>query len=67
MIANYYTKPLQGRSFKIFSGVIMVYSHVDTLLTLDLPIEDRFEKGNKSKLTEKNQSRDPKIDFTLTQ
>ena len=30
VIGKYSTKPLQGKAFKIFFGVIMGYSHVDT-------------------------------------
>ena len=45
MTADYFTKPLQGNIFKIFRDVIMEFSHVDTLLTTDLPIKERVEKG----------------------
>ena len=54
MIVEYFTKPLQGKAFKIFCDVIMGYSHVDTLLTEDLSIKERIEKVNNSKMIEKS-------------
>ena len=41
MIADCFTKPLQVKAFNIFRDVIMEYAHVDTLLTVYLPIKER--------------------------
>ena len=54
MIADYFTKPLQGKDFSIFCDVIMGYSNVDTLLTEDIPIKRRVKKVTKVKLLKIN-------------
>ena len=46
MIAEYFTKLLQEKYFKIFCDFIMGYSHVDTLLTADLSIKEHVENFN---------------------
>ena len=51
--SDYFTKPLQAKAFKLFCDVIMRYYHVNTLLTMDLPIKEPVEKGNKIKMIEK--------------
>ena len=53
MIADYFTKPLQGKAFQIFSDLIMGFFHIDTLVTAFLPINDHFEKGSRIKIIEK--------------
>ena len=54
MVADYFTKSLQGKDFNIFHDMIMKYYHVDSFLTLDLPINERVEKVYKIKLIEKS-------------
>ena len=45
MIADYFTKPLQGKMFKLFRDVIMGYAHVDSILNSDIPqIKERVGK-----------------------
>ena len=47
MLADYYTKPLQGNVFRRFRDVIMGYTHINNLL-LDptLLLKERVEKSN---------------------
>ena len=54
MISDYFTKPLQGKAFKIFYDVIMGYAHINTFLTADLPIKERVEKFKNIKMIEKS-------------
>ena len=45
MIADYFTKPLQGGLFKLFRALIMGYSHVDDILKeIDIAAKERVEK-----------------------
>ena len=42
MVADYFTKPLQGRMFTLFRNVIMGYTHISKLIEL-IPIKERVE------------------------
>ncbi len=42
MVADYFTKPLQGRMFTLFRNVIMGYTHISELIKL-IPIKERVE------------------------
>ena len=45
MLADFFTKPLQGNLFRVFGDVILGYNHVDTLKREPLvPIEERVGK-----------------------
>ena len=57
VIADYFTNPLQGKAFKTFFDVIMGYAHINNLLTVDLPIEERVEKETRLNLLKNKQSR----------
>ena len=51
MIANYFTKPLQGNLLKLFCYLIMVYKHNgDFLKDIESTAEERV--GNQNKVTE---------------
>ena len=39
MLADYFTKPLQGRLFHLFRAVIMGWAHIDTLKSSSTPKE----------------------------
>ncbi len=45
MLADFFTKPLQGSLFKRFKRVVMGLDHVSTLWSMNqIPIEERVEK-----------------------
>ena len=47
MLADYFTKPLQGNVFRRFRAVIMGYVHInDLLLDPNLKLKERVEKLN---------------------
>ena len=47
MLADYYTKPLQGNVFRRFRAVIMGYVHInDLLLDPNFKLKERVEKLN---------------------
>lgn len=44
MLADFFTKPLQGNLFRRFKAVVLGHQHVDTLHdTIDQPLEERVE------------------------
>ena len=46
MIADYFTKPLQGKMFKMFRYLIMVYVNVnDILQAIELSLKESVEKS----------------------
>ena len=48
MIADYFTKPLQGKQFRLFRDLIMGYMHInDFLKEIDRSIKERVEKQKK--------------------
>ena len=48
MVADFFTKPLQGNLFRKFRDVIMGTHHMDTLaLDLPLPLEERVGDTNR--------------------
>ena len=48
MLADYFTKPLQGNVFRRFRDVIMGKTHInDLLLDPDFKIKERVEKVSK--------------------
>ena len=54
LMITYFIKSLQGKALSIFCYVTMVYAHSVTLLTVDHPIKECVEKGNKIKMIEKS-------------
>ena len=45
MLANYFTKPLQGKAFKLFRDLIMGYAPISTILdAIALSAKERVEK-----------------------
>ncbi len=48
MLADYFTKPLQGKLFRMFRDVIMGYRHINELL-LDptFPLKERVENRDR--------------------
>jgi len=56
MLADFFTKPLQGSLFERFRKVLMGHAHIDTLSSLSLlPAEERVEGSDKQGATEKNE------------
>ena len=52
MLADYFTKPLQGNVFRRFRDVIMGKTHInDLLLDPDFKIKERVEKVSKIMIT----------------
>ena len=51
MIADYFTKPLQGKLFKLFCYLIMVYKHTGDFLE-DIESTAKESVGNQNKVTE---------------
>jgi hypothetical protein len=50
MVADFFTKPLQGSLFKKFRDVIMGHKHMDTLALLaPMPLEERVGKTRQSR------------------
>ena len=47
MIADYMSKPLQGKLFVSFRDVIMGWQHISTLFDIFGPTEERVEKGGR--------------------
>ena len=48
MLADYFTKPLQGKLFRRFREVIMGYIHInDLLLDPTFPLKERVENRDK--------------------
>ena len=43
MVADFFTKPLQGKKFHFFRAVVMGYKHIDELITW-LDPKERVEK-----------------------
>ena len=49
MIADYFTKPLQGNLFKLFRDIIMVYKHIgDILADIESTAKERVRNQNKA-------------------
>jgi hypothetical protein len=52
MLADFFTKPLQGSLFEKFRKVLMGHAHIDTLSSLSLlPTEERVGEENKTEQT----------------
>ena len=50
MIADYFTKPLQGRQFTLFRDLIMGYKHIDDILSeIRSAAKERVEKRMKNR------------------
>ncbi len=51
MLADFFTKPLQGSLFRKFSDVVLGYKHIDTLLEEeDTLVEDDEEDSAKERI-----------------
>jgi hypothetical protein len=48
MIADYMSKPLQGKLFQIFRNVLMGWAHINTLYDFFAPTEERVENNGKT-------------------
>jgi hypothetical protein len=60
MLADFFTKPLQGSLFKLFRDVIMGYQPITDLYTIvDTSVKERVEKTNF-----KNETNESKTDIT---
>jgi len=60
MLADFFTKPLQGSLFERFRQVLMGHAHISTLSTLSLvPIEERVEGENRAIGTKEQGNQDP--------
>jgi hypothetical protein len=45
MLADFFTKPLQGHLFRKFKAVLLGHAHIDTLILNPMaPVEERVEK-----------------------
>ena len=51
MIADYFTKPSQGKLFKLFCDLIMGYKHIGDILA-DIESTAKERVGNQNKVTE---------------
>ena len=51
MIADYFTKPLQGNLFKLFCDIIIVYKYIGDILA-DIESTAKEPVGNQNKVTE---------------
>ena len=54
MLADFFTKPLQGELFRRFRDVIMGYKHIDTLLNMPItkkPSKERVEEDGTTNMT----------------
>ena len=58
MLADYFTKPLQGRIFRAFRQVIMGYKSISWLKTELSLNKERVEKTNKLNLYRENSSKE---------
>ena len=61
MLADFFTKPLQGKLFRRFRDVIMGHKHISTLMSMDLTKstpKERVEKNTST--TNTNQTRTTK-------
>ena len=46
MIDDFFTKPLKGKTFKMFRDLIMAYVHInDILQAIDLSAKERVDKS----------------------
>ena len=51
MLADFFTKPLQGKAFKVYRDVLMGYAHLDTLNSLTpSSIKERVEISDENKI-----------------
>ena len=50
MIADYFTKPLKGKLFKLFRDLIMGYKHIGDILA-DIKSTAKEHVGNQNKVT----------------
>ena len=48
MVADFFTKPLQGRMFKIFRDIVMGYRPIKDVIN-EIPIKERVENTNKNR------------------
>ena len=53
MISDYFTKPLQGKLFKLFRDIIMGYKHIGDILA-DIESNAKERVGNQNKVPEKS-------------
>ena len=53
MVADFFTKPLQGRMFKFFRDVVMGYKTMEEIL-FDISIKERVEDKNKNRIVSEN-------------
>lgn len=50
MLANYFTKALQGSLFRTFRNIVMGYTHIDTiLLDPSYPLKERVENTDQNR------------------
>jgi len=67
MLADFFTKPLQGSLFRKFRDVIVGYTHFNTLRTTAVaPSEERVGKGVQNKWREANDRRSTGITEKMT-
>ena len=55
MISYYFTKPFQGKLFKLFNDIIMGYKHIVYILA-DIEFNSKECAGNQNKVTKKFKS-----------
>ena len=56
MLADFFTKPLQGTIFRRFRDVIMGHAHIDTLINMDIEkmtSKERVDKSDREEATPK--------------
>lgn len=49
MLADFFTKPLQGRKFHLFRNVLMGYASISSLNDADTSIKERVEMINENR------------------
>jgi hypothetical protein len=66
MLADFFTKALQGNLFRTFRDIIMGYIHIDTiLLDPSYPLKERVENTNKNRIVSENEEhKKPRVQMT---
>ena len=63
MVADFFTKPLQGNLFRKLRDIILGYKHISELYTEDeeSPVEERVRNGDKEEFTEEKTEKEKTV------
>ena len=64
MLADFFTKPLQGELFRRFRDVIIRHKDIDTLLQMEFPKTTSKERVEESRSTDTKQTDEDDISMT---